>query len=73
MPNNVILTNVRLCALDHGQNRTYVPNSGKIAKVSDRTDLRDNSESFERRPETVKLDAPRVNCVDRGDVGGRHS
>ena len=67
---DVILTNVRLCAFDHdGQQRVYVSNSGKIAGVSDRTDLRSNSETLQRTPEAVKLDSPGIDGVDRGNIG----
>lgn len=70
---DVILKNVCLCALNDGQTRVYVPNSGKIASVTDRVSLRDNSETFERSPSTVELDAPRVDCHDGNDVGINNS
>jgi hypothetical protein len=65
---DVILVNVRLCALEDGQNRTYVSNSGHIAGVSDRVDLRNDTETIERAPEAVKLDAPRVDRQNGCDI-----
>jgi hypothetical protein len=69
MADLILVTNVCLCALDNGQNRVYVSNSGRIASVSDRTDLRSNPETFESRPQAIQLDSPRVDSEDRRNVG----
>lgn len=70
---SVILTNVRLCnnTVD-GQERVYVANSGKLASVSDRVDLRCDTNSFKCRPESVQLDSPRVDRENGGDVVLKH-
>jgi len=65
---DVILTNVRLCAQSDSQPRTYVPNSGRIAGVSDRTDLRSDPKPLQSAPEAVKLDAEGVDRVNALDV-----
>jgi len=70
---DVILKNVCLCSLNDGQTRVYVPNSGKIASVTDRVNLRDNSESFERSPSTVKFDSPGIDSHDGNNVGTNNS
>lgn len=69
MADIILTTNVCLCALDDGQTRVYISNSGRIASVSDRTDLRNDPETFERRPQAVKLDSPRVDSEDRRNIG----
>lgn len=65
----ILTTNVCLCALDDGQSRVYVSNSGRIASVSDRTDLRNDPETVQSRPQTVELNSPRVDGEDRRNVG----
>jgi hypothetical protein len=56
----VILTNVKLCTGTQGAPREYVPNTGRIASVSDRVDLRVDSNTLERRAEAVELNRERV-------------
>jgi hypothetical protein len=69
MADIILTTNVCLCALDDGRSRVYVPNSGRIASISDRTDLRNDPETFESRPQAVQLDSPRVDGEDRRNIG----
>jgi hypothetical protein len=70
---DVILTNVRLCNnTSDGQERTYVANSGKLASVSDRMDLRSDSTSFERGSDAVQLDPPRVDGENGSNVIPEH-
>lgn len=65
----VILTNVKLCTGADGKTvREGVANSGRIAGVSDRVDLRGNTQSLQRSAEAIELDSPRVDRVDSGDV-----
>jgi hypothetical protein len=67
---NVILTNVKLCNGTHAESREYVQNSGRIAGVNDRVDLRVDTNALERGAKAIELNSPGVDCVNPGDVHG---
>jgi len=67
----LLLTNVTLCAGFGLDGREYVPNSGRIAGVSDHVDLRVDTDAAEGRAETLDLDGPGVDREIRGQKIGR--
>jgi len=68
----VILNNTIACSLNDGSDITYVSNTGRIARISDRLDLSTDAKPVEHSPEAVRFDSPRVDCQDGSDVNGRN-
>ena len=67
---NVILNNTIMCSLDDGSGITYVSNTGRIARISDRLDLSGDPKPVEHSPQAVEFDSPRVDSQDRRNVDG---
>lgn len=53
---NIILTNSHVCSYTDVQDREYVFFTGGVAGISDRADLQDDAEAFERRADEVQLE-----------------
>ena len=70
---NVILNNTIMCSLDDGSGITYVSNTGRIARISDRMDLSGDPKPVEHRPEAVQLDGPRIDSQHGCDVDRRNA
>ncbi len=64
----IVLNNVLVCSVPQGTAGKYVPNTGKISSVSDRVDLRRNSEVLKGGAECIELDAPGIDGQDAGKV-----
>ncbi len=70
---SVTLNNTIMCSLDDGSGITYVSNTGRIARISDRVDLSNDPKTVEHRPETVNLDRPGIDCKHGSDINGANS
>lgn len=68
MENVILATSVRLCANGNIGAQERVWNNGKIASVSDRVDLRPDSNPLQRSSEAVKLDGLRVDRENSRNV-----
>jgi len=65
---DVVLNNVLVCTVPHGAAGAYVSNTGRIASVSDRVDLRRNAEILKGGSESVQLDPARIDSQNTGEV-----
>jgi len=64
----VILNNILVCSVSDGRTITYVENTGRIARISDRVDLSDDAKPIEHGLEAVEFDRSGVDGNDGSDV-----
>jgi hypothetical protein len=67
----VILNNVLVCTVPETRSNTYVPNSGRLASVSDRVDLRNDAKGLQSGPEGITFDSTGINRLNGAVIFGR--